>query len=490
VATMRRGIALQTAVLWTCYVVIICAAVAFVFETLRIRNAWPPATWPYSHDVPFITPLIARAGSEWHRTAIILVAWSAAYIVALKCILQQPERKTFPIAIMGVQIVVLLITLGTRIPFNSDQYVYVAYGDLVDARMNPYDPPLKIATLSAQLRAIGTVWSIDEGAPDATKRVVVRDRYGPLFTIATAAVLWPFRDASVELQVWILRLTASIAAIGCSIVLWLWGRRSGRGAAAIAAFSLSPAIVLQVAQGAHNDIYALFFALSAALLLTRHEPVLAAIAIAASVGIKLTFAPFIVPFALYLLAKRGIVPAALSLVAFVGTLGILALPFGLVDALVQPVADIQRFNYAYLVHLLARGVQHLPAALRISDASLATLYDAGLLVCLTAIGYSASRGRAAWRSMGLLLLLIFAAGHLEPWYAMSLAPLLLFRTSWSLPVFAGVSLASQIFQSGGFVGSYDKPPFTSFVVLAVGLVAVLMMLYTDLPERLRLSLAG
>jgi hypothetical protein len=54
----------------------------------------------------------------------------------------------------------------------------------------------------------------------------------------------------------------------------------------------------------------------------------------------------------------------------------------------------------------------------------------------------------------------------------------------------GAICESRIFQSGGFVGSYDKPPFTSFVVLAVGLVAVLMMLYTDLPERLRLPLAG
>jgi len=238
---------------------------------------------------------------------------------------------------------------------------------------------------------------------------------------------------------------------------------------------------MQVAQGAHNDIYALLFAMCAALLLTYDKPVSASIAGAASVGIKLTFAPFIVPFALYVVARRGIVPAALSLGAFFGTLVILALPFGLVHALVQPVADIQRFNSSYIVYLLARAAQHLPDALRIGEAAAATIYAGAFLVCLAAIGYYASRGRVASLLTALLLLIIFAAGRLEPWYAMILVPLLLLRTPWSLPLFAGVSLASQVFQSGGFVGAYDKLPFASFAALAAGLVAVLLILYTNLP---------
>jgi hypothetical protein len=61
---------------------------------------------------------------------------------------------------------------------------------------------------------------------------------------------------------------------------------------------------------------------------------------------------------------------------------------------------------------------------------------------------------------------------------MILVPLLLFPAAWALPLFAGITLASQVFQSNGFTGTL---PFYSFLMLVAGLVIAFALLFTGLP---------
>jgi hypothetical protein len=385
---------------------------------------------------------------------------------------------------MALQCILLSVSLTNRLPFNSDQYVYVAYGDLVDAGLNPYAPPLKTQTgLPSSLAAISTVWSINEGSSDALQRIVVRDRYGPLFTLAAGAVLYPIRNLPVEIQAQALRIMAALACVACSGLLALWLLRTRGKALMLAAFTLSPAIVLQTAQGAHNDIYALLFAVIAAFALKLDRPLLATIAIAASIGIKITFAPLALPMIAYIIARRGLPTGIMVGACGAIFLALVAAPFGLEHALIQPIADLQKFNTPHVLGVIHGGMRHLPRSLRLSEGVLRVIYDAALIVCTFVITYRALRKEFAWTACASVLLLIYFAGNLEPWYVMILVPLLLMPVSWAMPLFIGTSLASQIFQGNDFIEQPGQIPIVPFLGLMVVLCGVAFALF-DFPRNL------
>jgi hypothetical protein len=125
--------------------------------TYRLRRDWPPAAWPFSHELPFAGPGITHAHEAALVVSAALFVWSCAYLISLKALWRRPPERAFPAVIFGTQAALLLLTFVTALPFNPDQYAYVGYGELVRAGANPYAPPLKSAPLSPSLRAIGTV---------------------------------------------------------------------------------------------------------------------------------------------------------------------------------------------------------------------------------------------------------------------------------------------------------------------------------------------
>jgi hypothetical protein len=453
----------------------VLAAMGVVAEEYRLRRDWPPTGWPYSHELPFVTPAIAHAHEAWLVVSAALCVWSIAYIVLLKALWSRPPDRNFPVTLLGAQATLLLVTLFSPLPINADQYAYVGYSELVHLGANPYAPPLKTAPLPKQLEAIGTVWSLPEGAADARKRILVRSRYGPLWTSLSALVLYPFARLSIETQSRILRIFAALAAMGCSVILWLLLRDDTRGTTAIAAFALSPAVLLQTADGAHNDIFALLFGLATVALVVRQRYLLAAVAFAASIAIKFTFAPFLAPLVAFVVVRRGIVHAAAAVLLFVAVLVGLALPYGLERSLLQPLRDVRNFNTPYLVGICQRALRDV--GLHVSASQLATAYACVIVACALALAFFALQRRRIPALEVAAILAIFCAAHFEAWYAIILVPILLVPSTWAVPLFAGVSLASQVFTANAFVGNYDHLPLDQFVVLAVVAVPAIMIYF-------------
>lgn len=481
-AERLRGVARNWT--WThtfhgCCLVMVCCAAAVASETTIVRTTWPPAGWPYSHDLPFINSHVRQSRSVWLVVMSATAIWSVAYAVSLKALLVRGTRRRFPRAVMAWQIALLFVIFLSRMPFNPDQYLYVAYGQLVAAGQNPYAPPAKSAVTAPQLQAISSVWNIDEGA--GTSRILVRDRYGPLWTIANALVLAPFARQPVELQAYVLRLAAAVAALACTILLWLALRGSAYAGVAPAAFALSPVIVMQTALGAHNDVYALLMLLVAAVFALRERYALSAVAMGASIAVKLSFAPLVPAFVALVLARRGFISALTATVLIAVSLVVAALPFGLHAALVQPIADVHRYNSPYIVTFFGAALYRL-AHLRSDRALLDAIYAALIASCALGLAYcTATSKRVAWLAATLLLLVFFGA-RLEPWYALLLVPLLLVPARWSIPVFAGTTLASQIFQGNGIIATYDQPlPVAPF--LGISIVATLAIGVSVAPVR-------
>jgi hypothetical protein len=446
--------------------VIVLAALAIMGEEYRLRRDWPPRAWPFSPELPFVQPFVAHAHEAWLVVSAALCVWSIAYIVSLKALWSRPVDRNFPVTLFGAQATLLLVTLLSPLPINADQYVYVGYSELVHLGANPYAPPLKTAPLPEQLRAIGTVWSLPEGAADAKQRILVRSRYGPLWTSMSALVLYPFEGLSIETKARVLRIFAALAAMGSLAMLWLLLRNTSRGTAAVAAFALSPAIVLQTADSAHNDIFAVFFGLVTVLLFLRQRYLLSAAAFAASIAIKFTFAPFLAAFVALVLIRRGIARAAVATVVFVAVLVGLALPYGLERSLLQPLQDVRNFNSPYLVGIGQRAIRDA-SGLHASAASLSSIYAGVIVACALGIAFFALQRRRLPALEAVTLLAIFCAAHFEGWYAIILAPILIIPSPWAVPLFAGVTLASQVFAANAFVGNYNHLPLDEFVVLAI-----------------------
>jgi hypothetical protein len=464
-----------------CCLVMVCSAAAVAYETMRVRSTWPPAGWPYSRDIPFITSIIQNPKHVWLVVMSASAIWSVAYAVSLKAMLVKGKPNTFPRAIIGWQIVLLFVIFLSRMPFNPDQYLYVGYGQLIASGYNPYTPPAKSAVTVPQLQAISSVWDIDEGA--GRSKVLVRDRYGPFWTIANALVLAPFAHQSAEAQAYVLRLAAALAALACTVVLWLALRGTAYAGVALAAFALSPAIVMQTALGAHNDIYALLMLLVAALFAFRERYAISAVAMAASVAVKLSFAPLIPAFIALALVRRGLINAFTATTLIALTLIVFAFPFGLHAALIQPIEDVHRYNSPYITGFVG-GVIHRMAHVRADGAYLGTIYTFLLVSCGLALAFCTVKSRRVPWLEATLLVLIFFGARLEPWYAIILVPLLLIPSRWSIPLFAGITLASQIFQGNGIIASYDQPlPVAPFLCISI-FAAFAMRIYLYGPSAL------
>ena len=256
---LRRSLLLAAAAF------LVCISVIEVVGGLHAIDAsWLPSD-SGSANLPSVGPWMPHAAARW----VYLVRWEALWslgvfgLVLVLLTIPGQHASRVAAALVLAQAVLLCVFLSVRIPLNGDQYAYVGFADLVLQGYNPYDPPLKrSARISNQLREISTVWGIvNEGATDATRRVIVRDRYGPAWTIGMAAVLYPFRNAGVEVQAHVVRAVAALAALGCSVLLWVSFRGLSWRGGALAAFALNPMIISQTAIGGHNDIIALLFGL-------------------------------------------------------------------------------------------------------------------------------------------------------------------------------------------------------------------------------------
>jgi hypothetical protein len=298
----------------------------------------------------------------------------------------------------------------------------------------------------------------------------------------SAAVLVPFEAFSVEAKARVMRAIAALAALLCSLTLWFFVRDQRRGSAVLAAFALSPAIVLQTANGAHNDIFALLFGLVTAVFIKREHYLAGAVTFALSTAIKFTLAPFLAPIIALVLIRRGITRAAVALTLFALVPMALALPYGLQRSLLQPLEDVRTFNPPVLVVIAGRAFSHV-RGFHASVSQLGAIYVSVVLACaLALVFFTLRRQRLPVVEAGMLLL-IFCAAHFEPWYAIMLVPIVIVPATWAVPLFAGVSLASQVFEVNVFIGNYNNLPIGQFFMLA-GIAFVATAIYIIGPKCL------
>ena len=462
------GSAVRWVLLALAAAVMVVSAAAIVAGTARMRASFPGPGWPFSPLVPFAEVHLPDAAGWWRYVIHREIAWSVALVVAVLALQRVPRalRGRIAAGIVLLQAVLLGLAFSVRLPFNGGQYLYVAYGELVQQGYNPYDPPLRGEPVSPQLRAIATLWGIQaEGNTDPPTRIVMRDRYGPAYTLGVAAALLPFRHADVETQARAIRLWSALAMVGCSILLWFLLPKARWSCAALAAFALNPVVVMQTAMGGHNDVVALLFGLGACAAASRGRFAAAGVVAALSIATKVTFAPFLLPFLIVAWAVRGWRGALAGGTALAATLVAVALPFGLARTYVQAPADAHSFNFSYLVSLAHAASRHVPGV-HVPASVFGTAYVLLIAAAAAAVALAAARRTRVPLLEAALLLLIFSGSKYLPWYATVLAPLVLVRAPWSIALFLGISLAEQVFGRRDFLGAIDDMPFLAFVGLA------------------------
>jgi alpha-1,6-mannosyltransferase len=183
---------------------------------------------------------------------------------------------------VGVGAIVALHVVFLIAPplLSSDIFNYVGYARL-DAvhHLNPYVHPLSAAPTDPSYIYVG--WPLNTTA------------YGPLFTLGSLPLGW----VSFTAGIWLLKLSAALASLGCVALVWMCATRLGRPALpATLFFGLNPVLLAYAVGGAHNDLLMLAAALGGIyMLLAGRESGMAALVVAVAVK---SSSVVLLPFAL------------------------------------------------------------------------------------------------------------------------------------------------------------------------------------------------
>ncbi len=310
------------------------------------------------------------------------------------------------------------------IAIDSDQYAYAEYG-YIAMTGNPYEPAPLTRSAPAADQQIAKHW----GNPPPP------DPYGGGWTALNALLLAPFLNDSVWIQALVLRGIALLAACATTLLVAVVLRRQTLGA--VVAFALNPLVFLEVANGAHNDIFLVLFGCAAAFFALRDRFALASIFIALATAVKFAYAPFLAPLVAFTYARtRSIVEAVLCFAAFAAVLAAVTQPFGwLHGPLMVPL----------------RVVEHAHGTF----ARLGPLASAALVVAVLAITVECARGRFSTRLpivIGLLLLAL--PGKIEAWYPLMTAPLLVIPSIETRSAFLAFSALGIVLAQASFLGRF------------------------------------
>jgi hypothetical protein len=296
---------------------------------------------------------------------------------------------------------------------SQDVFSYIAYARLgVEHGLNPYgfrpfdipgDPVFPFA-----------------GSKDAV------DVYGPFFTLVT----YPFAWVSVPVAFWALKLIAAASSLGVVLLVRSIAQRVGADPArAIAIVGLSPATLVHVVGGAHNEALTMLIVIAGiAFALSRDDGAREAgggFISALAIGVKASAA---VPLVFMLAAARR----RLAMFAAMAGAGVLTLATGLVafggDALngLNLISSNQdRSSRWSLPHRTVDGLDALFGVGRGTATDVVRLVFvlilAAVVVYLLWRSYKKPEtwlANAGWATFGVLL----ASAWLVPWYLLWLLP--------------------------------------------------------------------
>jgi hypothetical protein len=448
-----------------------CVAFALVMLALQtaMRADWVPWHTLASAPLRFLHYQFVHAPLWWDRFLAIYALWA---IVVASGLLYAREigaalGKAFLPAVLAVQAVGLAAMIASPLPLDSDQFAYVYYASLTERGVNPYGHYEHSLLLTANERRIAPTW----GNPP------VVDRYGAGWTLANAIALWPFRNAPVEVQARILRVWASLCALGCTLLLWIALRRFQWRPAATIAFALNPLVILASGDGGHNDIYVVLAGLGAYLLAERRWYELAACLLAASVQAKFAYAPFLLPLLAVTFATTRSGLRTLLTAAVFGVVAVaLSLPLSVKLSLTDVALAFNATHTPLFSSLVWRVLRHFGLGHAITPHAIAPVFPAFVAACSLAIAVLAlRRKREPLLEFALFIGILLLPYKVESWYGIMMTPMLLIPRRWAPAAFFAVTVACELLQRRIF-RLYDPTVYVMALLLGVAVGVALWLL--------------
>ncbi len=365
------------------------AAAKHYGPTLHIHHGLPTSIRGPLHFIG-----LSLSGTEF---AVLFIVLGLCYLGVL--VLADSVRVRVGI---GAVVALNLIFLIAPPLLSSDVFNYISYARL-DAvhHLNPYIHPLAAAPTDPSYIYVG--WPLNTTA------------YGPLFTLASL----PLGLVSFTVAVWLFKIAAGLASLGCVALVWACATRLGRPPLRAALFfGLNPVLLAYAVGGAHNDLLMLVVALAGVyLLLIGRESGMAGLVAAAAVK---SSSVVLLPFAL--LGSRRPTKALL---------------WGLLAAVIVGAITLLAFgtHISSLLHVLQRDAQlqtpnDVPGVINdVFGLGLAkrTLGKIGMLVLAVSVGFLLIRvyrggdwlENAAWATCAVIV----TTTWFLPWYLIWFLPL-------------------------------------------------------------------
>jgi hypothetical protein len=243
------------------------AAAKHYGPTLHIHHGLPTSIRGPLHGIG-----LSLSGTEF---AVIFIVLGLCYLGVLLF----ADSVSFRVGI-GAIVALHLIFLIAPPLLSSDIFNYVGYARLDAVHgLNPYVHPLSAAPTDPSYIYVG--WPLNTTA------------YGPLFTLGSL----PLGSVSFTAGIWLLKLSAAAASLGCVALVWMCATRLGRPALPAALFfGLNPVLLAYAVGGAHNDLLMLAAALGGIyMLLVGREAGVASLVVAVAVK---SSSVVLLPFAL------------------------------------------------------------------------------------------------------------------------------------------------------------------------------------------------
>lgn len=351
---------------------------------------------------------------------IAMLVMLAGYALALSGARRLPARWLVA-AVVGAHAIVLLAPPLLL----TDVYNYVNYAKLgVVHHLNPYVHPPRAAPHDPVYRY--ATWHY-QATP-----------YGPVFTLAT----YPLARLGLPSAVWVLKVTTTMASLGCVGLLAACARRLGRSPATCAlALGLNPVLLIYGVGGVHNDYFMMVALLGALLWLLQGRAAAGGMAAVTAIAVKLSAAPM----ALFVLLSGRPRRRALLSGAIVGglLLGLFVLVFGTrVPGLTDQGNAVTNFSAPDdLAALLG-----VPATTRCAghaypclDSTVSLIATLAFVAAMLALAWRAFRGAdpiacAGWAGVALILTL----ASVMPWYVLWVLPFAALSRSRALQVTTGI----------------------------------------------------
>lgn len=453
-----------------------CVAIPVVMLALQtaMRADWVPWHTLASAPLRFLHYQFVQAPLWWDRFLAVYVVWALVIVSGLLYAREIGAAlgKGFLPAVLAVQAVGLAAMIASPLPLDSDQFAYVYYASLTERGVNPYGHYTHALVLTANEQRIAPTW----GNPP------VIDRYGAGWTLANAIALWPFRNMPVEAQARLLRVWASLCALGCTLLLWIALRKYPWRQAATIAFALNPLVILASGDGGHNDIYVVLLGLGAYLLAERRRYELAACLLAASVQAKFAYAPLLLPLlAVTFTMTRSWLRTLLTAAVFGATAVALSFPLSIKLSLTDVALAFNATHTPLFSSLVWRVLHRVGLGHAITPHTIAPVFPAFVAACSVAIAVLALwRRREPLLELALFIGILLLPYKVESWYGIMMTPILLIPRRWAPAAFFAVTVACELLQRRIF-RLYDPTVYAMALLLGVA-VGVSLWLLTRQPR--------